>query len=180
MPSPVTKDDILDALRSNAETIAAYFAGIPDPRLFDGDPDHWSPAHHLMHLARSSAMVGRALRKGGLPVHPTSRSRPYSEVLGAAASSVAATPRAKLLEMGRVVVLQPGTTRSEVLASFEHASADLRAVAAEWSEDALDRHALPHPLIGEMTVREMLYFTVFHERHHLRLVRNRVEAAGPA
>jgi hypothetical protein len=31
-----------------------------------------------------------------------------------------------------------------------------------------------------MTVREMLYFTAFHERHHLRLVKNREEAAGPA
>lgn len=178
MPSPVTKDDILAALLSNAETIAAYFAGIPDQRLFDGDPDHWSPAHHLMHLARSSAMVGRALRAGGLRVHPTSRSRPYSEVLGAAASSVAATPRATLLEMGRVVVIEPGTSRSDVIADFERASADLRAAAADWSEDALDRHALRHPLIGEMTVREMLFFTVFHERHHLKLVRNREEATG--
>jgi hypothetical protein len=180
VPSPVTKADILAALQSNAETITGYFAGIPDARLFDGDPDHWSPAHHLMHLARSSAMVGRALRAGGLRAHPTSRSRPYGEVLGAAASSVAATPRATLLEMGRVVVVEPGTRRADVIAAFERASAELRTVAAEWSEDALDRHALQHPLIGEMTVREMLYFTAFHERHHLRLVKNREEAAGPA
>ncbi len=26
---------------------------------------------------------------------------------------------------------------------------------------------MPHPLIGRLTVREMLFFTLLHTRHHL-------------
>jgi len=29
---------------------------------------------------------------------------------------------------------------------------------------------LPHPLLGKVTVREMLYFTIHHVQHHHALV----------
>jgi uncharacterized damage-inducible protein DinB len=50
----------------------------------------------------------------------------------------------------------------------------LRDAATAWTEEALDRHALIHPLMGPLTVREMLLFFVVHERHHLRSVRDKL------
>ncbi|MFY0650943.1 MAG: DinB family protein [Cyclobacteriaceae bacterium] len=38
---------------------------------------------------------------------------------------------------------------------------------AKWSEDQLDKYRVPHPLLGKLTFREMLYFTIHHIRHHL-------------
>jgi len=180
MPHPATMPEILSALESNARSIAEYLASIPEPRLFDGDSDHWSPAHHLAHLTDVAASVGRALRAGALPLHPAARSRTYAEVRDAAATSLAATSKAKLLEMGRKVVIAPGTPREVLIEAFESASAELRAAAAAWGDIALDRHALRHPLSGELTVREMLFFVVVHERHHLKRVRTRVESSPDA
>jgi hypothetical protein len=179
VPHPATKLEILAALESNAQAIAEFFSAIPDPQMFDGDPDYWSPAHHLAHLTKTSASVERALRSGALPLHPTARSRTYAEVRDAATASLGATPKGRLLEMGRGVVIAPGTSRTQVVNGFTTASAELRATAAAWTEEDLDRFALTHPLIGEMTVREMLLFFVVHERHHLKLVRARVEAEPP-
>ena len=34
----------------------------------------------------------------------------------------------------------------------------------------LDAVLLPHPLLGKLTVREMLFFTVYHVQHHRALV----------
>lgn len=177
MPHPATKPEILAALESNAQSIATYFGGIPDHRFFDGDPDHWSPAHHLTHLTESSVSVTQTLRGGARPLDATTRSRTYAEVRDAAAAAVAATPKARLLEMGRTVVIAPGTSREQMIGAFERASAEFRAVAAAWNVDAMDRNALRHPLLGEMTVREMLFFFVVHERHHLRLVQKREESS---
>ncbi len=42
-----------------------------------------------------------------------------------------------------------------------------------WSEAALDRYRLPHPLLGKLTVREMLFFTLYHNAHHLDQVAGR-------
>ena len=38
----------------------------------------------------------------------------------------------------------------------------------EYSEDELDTLQLPHPLLGLLTIREMLYFTNYHVHHHKR------------
>lgn len=37
---------------------------------------------------------------------------------------------------------------------------------AKWSEDELDQYIAPHPLIGKITFREVLYFTIYHAQHH--------------
>src|SRR5262249_54105942 len=115
----------------------------------------------------------RGLRAAALPPHPTSRSRTYAEVRDHAAAAVAGTPKPTLLEMGRKVVIPEGALREDLISAFDRTSAEFRGAAAAWNEDAMDRHALRHPLLGEMTVREMLFFFVVHERHHLRLVQKR-------
>lgn len=39
------------------------------------------------------------------------------------------------------------------------------------SEEDLDKHNLPHPLIGKTTIREMLYFTIYHVQHHQKAIK---------
>jgi hypothetical protein len=40
----------------------------------------------------------------------------------------------------------------------------------KYSEEQLDKQILPHPLLGKLTLREMLYFTIYHAEHHRKLV----------
>ena len=35
-----------------------------------------------------------------------------------------------------------------------------------WSEEELEIYNCPHPVLGKITVREILYFTVYHVQHH--------------
>lgn len=39
-----------------------------------------------------------------------------------------------------------------------------------YSEERLDTYILPHPLIGKVTLREMLYFTNYHVQHHQKQI----------
>ena len=41
-----------------------------------------------------------------------------------------------------------------------------------FSEQELDTLILPHPLLGKLTLREMLYFTCYHVEHHLQITRD--------
>jgi len=178
MPHPSTLSEILAALESNAGALAACFAAQPEAVLFTGDPDHWGPAHHLLHLAQTSRSITRGLRADRLPAHATGVSRSYGELIGAAGASLAAASKERMLENGRGVIVAPGTTRDALIDAYVQASVDLRAAAARWKDEDLDRSTLPHAFVGDMTVREMLLFCVFHERHHLRLVRARLEPAA--
>lgn len=40
----------------------------------------------------------------------------------------------------------------------------------KWDESDLDKYLLPHPIIGKITVREMLYFTIYHIEHHTKAI----------
>ncbi len=43
----------------------------------------------------------------------------------------------------------------------------------KYTEQQLDEYILPHPLLGKLTIREMLYFTIYHvEQHHKITLRN--------
>ena len=178
MPHPGTKAEILSALEANAETLAGYFSSLPAGVFFAGDSDHWSPAHHLVHLTQTSAAVERGLRSVALPAHAAGRSRSYAEVRDLAASSLGATPKDVLLTMGRRVEIDSGTDPSAIVNAFVAAGTTHRDAIAAWSEDAMERSAMTHPLIGPLSVREMLLFVVVHERHHLRNVQTRVAGAA--
>jgi hypothetical protein len=173
MSHPRTKADVLAALEANAQTIATLYATLPGDALAEGDPDHWGPAHHLVHLTLTSRAIAGGLRSGRLPPHPTARSRGYAELIAAASTSVGAAPRELLLERGRVATVPAEASRESLVDEYLRASAELRAATEAWAEEDLDRSAMPHPYIGMLTVREMLLFCVFHERHHARLVRAR-------
>lgn len=47
--------------------------------------------------------------------------------------------------------------------------------AGRFSERDLDLLILPHPLLGRVTLREMLYFTIYHVGHHGELVKKGLE-----
>ncbi len=43
-----------------------------------------------------------------------------------------------------------------------------------YSEKQLDVYILPHPLLGKVTIREMMYFTIYHAEHHLKQAKKNI------
>jgi uncharacterized damage-inducible protein DinB len=65
-------------------------------------------------------------------------------------------------------------SQAEAIQAFAEAAAGVISVLDKWDEDGLDGFALPHPAIGRLTVREMLFFTLYHNGHHLEGMRRNV------
>ena len=40
----------------------------------------------------------------------------------------------------------------------------------QWTEVELDRYLIPHPLLGDITLREILFFSIYHSEHHRKNV----------
>lgn len=47
----------------------------------------------------------------------------------------------------------------------------------QFTEKDLDTLVLPHPLLGKLTIREMLYFTVYHVGHHHEITKRNLTAS---
>ncbi len=49
-----------------------------------------------------------------------------------------------------------------------------------YTENELDSLVLPHPLLGELTIREMLYFTIYHVKHHTENIKRNIDGITAA
>ena len=45
----------------------------------------------------------------------------------------------------------------------------LCAYLNKYTEEELDHQVIPHPLLGKLTMREMMYFTIYHVQHHHKI-----------
>jgi hypothetical protein len=106
----------------------------------------------------------------------TSPSRRYDEMRETYQGRLSAGGRAG----GRFVPpqLSPGeaeaeSVRARTLDGWSRSGEDLVKALRRWSEKGLDKYRLPHPLLGKLTVREMLFFTHYHDLLHAEIVRKR-------
>ena len=143
------------------------------PRVV-GVSSSWTPGQQLDHIRRSVAPLAQVLR---LP-KPLLRllfgranrpSRPYAEVVARYQTRLAGGGRAS----GRYLPAAAATAKAQkqaTAAARREAVRQLTQRAGTYSEPELDAYVLPHPLLGKLTLREMLCFTLYHVEHHHKQV----------
>jgi uncharacterized damage-inducible protein DinB len=62
--------------------------------------------------------------------------------------------------------------KEQLLNRYESEKIKLLKVLQKWSEKQLSTNIAPHPLLGKLTIRELLYFTIYHNFHHLNSIKN--------
>lgn len=63
--------------------------------------------------------------------------------------------------------------KDDLIKKYERHKKKLTAKIEKQKEVDLDKYILPHPLLGKVTLREMLFFTIHHNEHHLESLKNR-------
>ncbi len=181
MPAdPPTKSDLLGLFAMLRGDGLGFWRGVDPDRFWSRAGVTWSPADNVRHLTMSTAPVARALRLPRLILRVmfgaapgSSRTWPvfraaYLDALGKGATAgrfappPVATPADPAAGQRRLI----GECESTVL-RLEHA-------LERWREEDLDRHRLPHPVLGRLPLREMLMFTLFHFEHHRDQVARRL------
>jgi hypothetical protein len=157
----------------------AFWDSFSTPEFFAPLGDAWSPADNVRHLLKTNRPVLRALStpKALLLIRfgaALRDSRTYSEVreryFAALASGVTAGRFAPSpLEASH----QTDAQRSALMGTFDEVAQNLALAISRWREWQLDRLRLPHPALGNLTIREMLFFTLYHNLHHVENVARR-------
>ncbi len=127
----------------------------------------WSPAKQVDHLVRSVAPVRFALTLPSffLKIFFGTANRPsrkYDELVARYHVKLQAGGKASgrfLPNEKPLPVLKLTTQLTDLIKS-------LNQKIDSFSEEQLDKLILPHPLLGKLTLREMLYFTIYHVQHH--------------
>jgi uncharacterized damage-inducible protein DinB len=165
--------EISAALLRNWQEVQQTIEGLSDEQFTRQAEGKWSAGQHLEHLLRSAQPLRKALTYPKFVIRlvagkPNRATRSFDDVhqrylekikQGGAASGKYIPPAVDISR--KASLLRDYAKEGELMA---------RNLDRNWDEQSLDNYLLPHPLLGKVTVREMMFFTVFHTEHHRNLI----------
>jgi DinB superfamily len=160
------KTELQERLKSNHCSFTNFLRNLSDVIANHSMPGKWTPIQQLSHIEKSVAPVKLAL---SLPKFALSLlfgkanrpSRTYDELV--------MNYKGKLEAGGKSTTrFLPDTTcdRIKLQDGLDRHVTRLSEKLDRFSENELDLYVLPHPLMGKLTLREMIYFTIYHVEHH--------------
>ncbi|NUO81281.1 DinB family protein [candidate division KSB1 bacterium] len=177
--NPQTRNEILARLQQLHGEANEFLGTLSDAEFFTPQGEKWSPAEQVRHLTKSVRPVAKALRLPRLAlallfgVHRVA-SHSFTEIeafyQGRLKTGVTA---GKFAPSSQPAPDDPRARRGEIMQRWQETHRALQYAIATWPEAALDRYRLPHPVLGKLSLREMLFFTLYHNAHHVRQVYER-------
>ncbi len=174
--TPSDKPSILEVLAETNRRVAEWFEAVPTDDFFTRKTDAWSASDNLDHLIKSVKPIAKAMKMPRLALQgmfgkPEKTSRSYDEICKTYRDELAKGAQAS----GRYLPDQetPGEIAEEqkkqIVETWTKASNELVSTVEGWGEKDLDDYQLPHPILGNLTLREMLFFTIYHNLRHASL-----------
>jgi len=175
-----SKPELIQTLQSQGLELQTLLSSVDTAHFFDGSSENWSVAHHALHLANAARRVALGLNTpAALSPREPLPSRDFDALKAAYLETLANTPSETLRTMGGRTTLEdftePEAYKVQVISSWNGAVHGLIAALDAFPEENLEATALPHPLLGPISTREMLFFTVYHNTHHQRGILNLLE-----
>ncbi len=164
--------EIIEQLRANHQEFINYILLLNEQEYTFAPQNKWTAGQQTEHIIKSVVPVANAL---AMPLTMLAEMFGQANRPSKSYDELVAKYLSKLAEGG----VAPSTfvPENQVFADREKLTQKLSSVVANlcekvagFSESDLDSYVLPHPLLGKLTLREMLYFTSYHVLHHQELI----------
>ncbi len=165
-----TAEEIREGLARVFAEVSDLVAPLTDEAYREKTSEKWSVAENLDHLNLSARPVAKGLRLPKLAFRAFGLAKKDSRSFG----DLAAAYRELLAQGGRAggAYVPQGTDAlpdaADQLAEWKKTLSYFHKNLEKWSESDLDKYRMPHPLLGKLTAREMLFFTIYHTWHHVQ------------
>lgn len=168
----MTKTDIQHQLTKSYHAFTEAILSLSEADFLFAASDKWSAGQQLEHLYRAVRPITLAFvlpkfvprllfGKANRP------SRNYNALVNKYHEKLAAGGKASRPYIPKAVLfIQRNKLKTKLLRTVAKLNRNLN----KYSEAELDSYILPHPLLGKLTLREMLFFTIYHVEHHHKAV----------
>jgi len=167
-----TKLEIVSALQESSKYMQEWYSSFSAKEYFARHGEVWSASDNVDHLIKAIKPIAKALGLSKLALHamfgkPDRSSKSYEEICSLYRAEIAkgAVASGSFLPQQEDPA-DPEERKSAILAELFKAMDKLVLNIEKWDDPSLDEAQLPHPLLGNLTMREMLYFTVYHNLRH--------------
>jgi len=167
------KDQIKGALTASYLSFVSNCDSLTKDEFEYAPEGKWSAGQQMEHLIKSTSPlhIGMGLPKFLIKLKFSKANRPsktfdqlverYKEKLSlGGVASAAFTPQ-------KVDFNQ----KEKLINQLQNNIESINQKLDKWAEAQLDEFIFPHPLLGKITIREMMYFTIHHADHHRNLIK---------
>ncbi|HQQ95846.1 MAG TPA: DinB family protein [Cyclobacteriaceae bacterium] len=163
---PMLISELQQKLITRHQEFTDRILAIPDAQLHQRDPGKWNAIQLMDHIRISVKPVRLALQlpKFVLRVFGTANrsSRSYEALVERYQTKLREGGKAPGRFVPSAQSASPDRIARELIGLVKSISQSLES----FTEAELDTYLLPHPLLGKLTLREMMYFTIYHVGHH--------------
>jgi DinB superfamily len=162
-------------LHAHADEMVLFMESQTATQFVESPNGKWSAGQNLDHLNKSLSPVNLALRLPGFVLSvmfgkPNRKPRTYDELVERYHQKLAAGGKASAQFIPPHI---NAGQKEKLLIRFRKEIKFMSKRMSHWSEEQLDNYLLPHPLLGKLTLREMLFFSAYHIHHHHKLLQER-------
>lgn len=165
----ITKEAIIEELSSVFEKVNIMLSAMDDIAFGQKINGKWSPKENLIHLLQSTKPVIDALDMPKITLLAFGKSKNGSMSYNALLDNYHKVLKEGAKASGKFLPSEKMShkPKSTLLEFWNNSIPNLESTLDNWNEKSLDEYRLPHPVLGKLTIREMLYFTILHTQHHL-------------
>ena len=169
------KPQIIAALHEKVDAFNKYISSLNKEQFEVSPGGKWSAGQNIDHLIRAikPLQLAYSMPKFVLIILFGKTNRPshaYEELVIKYEAKLTAGGKASRPFIPPPVSFEK---KDELVKKYGQQKQKLIVKIEKQTEADLDKYILPHPLLGKITLREMLYFTIHHNEHHLELLETR-------
>jgi len=165
----MTKQELIAKFRENHQELVDYIAALTQEQFSYSCNGKWTPGQQLNHVCLCLKPIAQALASKDFILQKFGKiDRPslgYDAVIENYKTALAKGGKAP----ERFVPEKPDPEhKAELSAQMIALLQTIKQLVDQYTDEELDHLVLPHPLLGNLTIREMLFLMTYHATHHLR------------
>jgi hypothetical protein len=168
----MNKQEILQKLADGFSTVDNILCKADDAVFYLRKDNKWSIAENCNHLSLSVKPLNTAFSLPNFALlffgqlnRPT---REYDEIKDKYYEKIAEGVVATSQFIPAKISVE--NNKQKLIDELKKINGSLLKKVEDFTEEDLDKYLIPHPVLGKLTIREMLYFTICHTLHHQKAI----------
>lgn len=170
----MNKSEIITELKLSHTEFIDFINGLSKSAFENAKPEKWTAGQQLDHIVKSVSPLIKAFKMPNLVLKSLfgtsskTQSRTSQEIVDLYLAEIEKGAKAPEKFVPPPVI--DFSQKDELTQKLSNIVDQCGNLVNNYSEENLDKLQLPHPVLGKLTLREMLYFTNYHVKHHRKNV----------
>ncbi len=176
LEAPYSHSELSVVLERDVANVSDTILSLTPEQCFAHPPGVWSAAENVLHLQQLSRVFILAFSVprftlGMLFGKPKHQTRDYATIASSYQAAIAGGFEAPAYSIPTKPQGPFNQQRQQALVEqWQKINQRMLECLFYWDDAVLDQYQIPHPALGKLTVREMLFFMHYHTQMHLNQI----------